>query len=126
MIAYKEKYDFTFAYLHFPYSPFDLAVFEDKNQIVARPIIDVDQPPHSPFFTYEGKVYKTDQFEARDDSVLPESLSDWLNDRVCEKPFAIDLKMSESEKGVFNIMLERKKIRMEIQIEEINEWLSKK
>ncbi|HEV7347901.1 hypothetical protein [Telluribacter sp.] len=126
MIAYKERYDFSFAYLNYPYSPFELAVFEDPNGIVARPIIDLDHPPYSPFFTYKGKIYKTEQFETRDDSILPESLSNWLSERVNQIPFSIDLEMSENEKELFNTMLERKKIRLEIQIEELNEWLSGK
>ena len=126
MIAYKERYDFSFAYLHYPHSPFELAVFEDENGIVTRPIIDLDYPPYSPFFTYKGKIHKTEQFEVRDDSMFPESLSDWLSERIEQIPFSIDMAMPENEKELFNAMLKRKKIRLKIQIEELNEWLSKK
>lgn len=124
MIAYKERFDFS--YLHFPHSPFELAVFEESKGIVARPIIDLDHPPYSPFFTYKGKIYKTEQFETNNDSIMPQSLSDWLTERVEQLPFSIDMAMPKDEKELFNTMLKRKKIRLKIQIEELNEWLSKK
>ena len=126
MIAYREKYDFNFAYLNYPHSPFDLAIFEDSNGVVARPIIDLDNPPHAPFFTYMGKVFKTDNFETRDDSIVPESITNWLDARIQSEPLTINLEMAENEKELFDVMLERKKIKTELRLEEINRWLSKK
>ena len=126
MIAYREKYDYSFAYLNYPHSTFDLAVFEGSTGVVARPIIDLDNPPHAPFFTYKEQVFKTDNFETRDDSIVPESITDWLEARIRLEPLTVNLDMTESEKELFDIMLERKKIKIELRLEEINEWLSKK
>ena len=126
IIAYREKYDFSFAYLHYPYSPFDLAVFEHEGKVVAKPIFDLHKPPYSPFFSFKGKVYKIDQFETRDDAMPTELISEWIDDRVLHKPFSIDLEMKTNERDLFKMMLERKKVRLEVQIEEINEWLLEK
>jgi hypothetical protein len=126
MIAYKEKYDFSFGYLEFPYSPFNLAVFESNGEVVARPIIDLDNRPRSPFFTYKGQVFETDNFEAREDSFQPDSITLWVESYLNGTPIEVDLTMTEQEKLLFKTMLERTKARLEVQIEEIDEWLLKK
>lgn len=126
MIAYKEKYDFSFGYLEFPHTPFTLAVFEAEGNVVARPIIDLDTCPYSPFFTFNGQRYETHYFESRDDSIEPESITEWIQSYLQGNPLKIDLTMGEEEKRLFNSMLEQKKLRLEVKIEEIDEWLLKK
>ena len=126
MIAYKEKYDFSFAYLHFPYSIFNLAVFEYEGKIVIRPIFDLQKSGQSPFFTFMGKVYETDEFVNRDDSFPTDLISDWVNQRVLQKHLPIDIVVTENEQALMKETLKREKARLEIKIEEINEWLSGK
>ncbi len=123
MIAYKEKYDFSFAYLEFPHSPFTLAVFESEGNVIARPIIDLDNHKHSPFFTYKGQVYETNHFESRDDSLEPECITEWVQSYLRGNSMPIDLTMTEKERQLFKVMLEQKKYNQQGQIEEINEWL---
>lgn len=126
MIAFKEKYDFSFGYLEFPHSPFDLAVFEDNGQVIVRPLIDLGNRPTSPFFSYKGEIFETDDFESRDDSFPPESISVWIDNYLKGESIHVNLEMSEKEQEIFRFMLQRKKIGLELQIEKINEWLSKR
>ena len=126
MIAYKERYDFSFAYLHFPYSPLNLAVFEYENEIVIKPIFDLQKSRQSPFFTFMGKVYETDEFVNRDDSFPTNLISDWVQQRVLQGHPPINLVMTKEEQAMLRKTLEREKARLEIKIEEIKEWLSGK
>lgn len=100
------------SFLLYPHHPYDLAVFQDGNKIVAKPIIGFSLL--SGHFKWKGKYIHLRDFREEDNGTIPPDwVEEWLQERIDSKPLKIDMRMNEQDRFVLNGVVQKRKNELE-------------
>lgn len=106
-------------FLHYPHSPFDLAIIWDGKKMHLKPIIAVRGDEG--YFTYRGKALFLKFFRHQDDgTIIPDWALQWVQDIIDNKEFEVDAKLSTEDKIMFDRMIRNKKSILEKQLSSLD------